>query len=146
MLTSLAGLAYRHPRRMALCGLLVFVVAGVFGAPAAGLFKAQNAFEDPHSDSARAEQLLKRLTGREVSPGVLALVAAPPESPAVASVAAAIARQPDVAAVAAPAAGRTSPLISTDGRSRSWPRRYVAAPTATRASRRSRPCSGGATT
>jgi uncharacterized membrane protein YdfJ with MMPL/SSD domain len=102
---------------MALTTLLVFVVAGVFGGPAAGLFKAQNAFQDPHSDSARAEQSLKRLTGAEISPGVLVLVAAPPGSPAVSSVASAISRQPDVAAVAAPTAGRPSPLVSIDGRS-----------------------------
>ncbi|MGZ6724418.1 MAG: MMPL family transporter [Solirubrobacteraceae bacterium] len=101
---------------MALITLLVLVVAGVFGGPAAGLFKAQNAFEDPHSDSARAEQLLKRLTGAEISPGVLVLVAAPPGSPAVSSVARAVSRQPDVAAVAAPT-GRRSPLVSIDGSS-----------------------------
>jgi uncharacterized membrane protein YdfJ with MMPL/SSD domain len=117
MLSALADLASRHPRRMALTSLVVFVVAGVLGGPAAGLFKAQNAFQDPNSGSARAERLLKRLTGAETSPGVLVIVAAPPGSPAVASVARAIAGQPDVAAVAAPPAGRPSPLVSTDGRS-----------------------------
>jgi RND superfamily putative drug exporter len=117
VLSSLADLAYRHPRRMAVGSLLVFVVAGVLGGPAAGLFKAQNAFADPHSASARAEALLQRLTGREISPGVLVLVAAPPGSAAVASVSRAVARQPDVAAVAAPPPGRPSPLVSTDGRS-----------------------------
>ncbi len=117
MLSSIANLASRHPRRMALAALLVFVLVGVFGAPAAGLFKAQNAFADPHSASARAEALLKRLTGQETSPGVLVVVAAPPGSPAVSSAARAIAHQPDVATVASPAAGRPSPLVSTDGRS-----------------------------
>jgi uncharacterized membrane protein YdfJ with MMPL/SSD domain len=117
VLSSLADVAYRHPRQMAGAALVVFVVAGVFGGPAAGLFKAQNAFQDPKSDSARAEQVLKRLTGREISPGVLVLVAAPPGSAPVSSVVAAVSRQPDVASVAAPAAGRRSPLVSTDGRS-----------------------------
>jgi uncharacterized membrane protein YdfJ with MMPL/SSD domain len=102
---------------MALGALAVFAVVGVLGGPAAGLFKAQNAFQDPHSESARAEALLKRLTGTEIGPGVLVLVAAPPGSAAVASVAAAVARQPDVAAVAAPTTTRPSPLVSTDGRS-----------------------------
>jgi uncharacterized membrane protein YdfJ with MMPL/SSD domain len=117
VLSSLAGVAYRHPRRMALGALLAFALAGAFGGPAAGLFKAQNAFQDPHSDSARAERLLKRLTGREISAGVLVLVAAPAGSAAVASVASAVTREPDVATVSAPKAGRTSPLVSTDGRS-----------------------------
>jgi len=116
MLSSLADLAYRHPRRMATGALLVFVVAGVFGGPAAALFKAQNAFANPQSSSARAEALLARLTGRETSPGVLVLVSAPPGSPAVASVTRAVARQADVATVAAPPVGRPSPLVSTDGR------------------------------
>jgi len=117
MLNSLATLAYRYPRRMALTALLVFVFVGVFGGPAAGLFNAQNPFQDPHSDSARAQRLLTRLTGREISPGVLALVSAPHGSPAVAAVASSIARQPDVATVAAPTAARPSPLVSVDGRS-----------------------------
>jgi RND superfamily putative drug exporter len=117
MLSRLARLAWRHPRRMALGALLVFAVTGVLGGPAAGMFKAQNAFEDPHSDSARAERLMERLTGRESAPGVLALVAAPPAGAAVASVTRTIARQPDVAAVSAPAPGRPSPLVSVDGRS-----------------------------
>jgi hypothetical protein len=68
---------------MALGALAAFAVVGVVGGPAAGLFKAQNAFQDPHSDSARAEALLKRLTGTEIGPGVLVLVAAPPRSAAV---------------------------------------------------------------
>jgi RND superfamily putative drug exporter len=101
---------------MTLGALAVFIVAGVFGGPAAGLFKAENAFQDPHSDSARAEQSLKRLTGREIAPGVLVVVAAAPRSRAVSSVAGAIARQPDVASVRAPTPGAPSPLVATDGR------------------------------
>ena len=115
MLSSLASVAYRHPRRMALGALLAFGLAGAFGGPAAGLFKAQNAFQDPRSDSARAEALVKRLTGREISAGVLVLVAAPPGSGAVSAVASAVSRECDVATVSAPRSGRPSPLVSTDG-------------------------------
>ena len=60
-LSALADLAFQHPRRMALLALLTFLLAGALGGPAAGLFKAQDAFQDPHSDSARAEKLLKRV-------------------------------------------------------------------------------------
>jgi hypothetical protein len=111
MLSRLAELAPRHPRRMAVGALVRFVVAGVIGGPAAGAFKATNPFADPHSDSARAEQTLKRLTGAEIAPGVLALVSAPPGSPAVSSVVRTIAAQPDVASATVPTAGLPSPLV-----------------------------------
>ncbi len=117
MLGALASLAIRHPRRMALVALAAFAVAGLFGATAIGLLNARNPFTDPSSPSARAEQLIQRATGAEVSPGVLALVSAPPGSPAVTSVARAIARVPGVAGVTAPAAGHQAGLVSTDGRS-----------------------------
>jgi RND superfamily putative drug exporter len=123
MLSRLADLAVAHPRRMALLALLAVIVAGVFGGPAAGLLKASNAFRDPNSDSARAETIVERATGAEASPGVLAVVAAPPDSPAVASVARTIAGVRGVAAVAAPtaataaAAAPTQGLVSADGRS-----------------------------
>jgi RND superfamily putative drug exporter len=116
-LSALADLAFKHPRRMALLALLTFLLAGAFGGPAAGLFKAQDAFQDPHSDSARAERLLKRVTGREASAGVLVLVAARPGSPAVSSAASAISRATDVATVSAPMPGQASPFVSADGRS-----------------------------
>ncbi len=117
-LTRLADLALRHPRRMALGALVLFVVVAVIGGPAAGAFKASNPFADPQSDSARAETTLKRITGAEIAPGVFALVNAPPGSPAVSSVARTIAAQPDVAGLAAvPRAGVPSPVVSRDGRS-----------------------------
>jgi uncharacterized membrane protein YdfJ with MMPL/SSD domain len=117
MLAALARLAIGHPRRMVLAALAVFAVAAAFGATAAGLLSAQNPFSDPSSASARAQALVQRATGREASPGVLALVAAPPGSPAVTAVARAMAGVPGVAAVAAPAAGHDDGLVSTSGRS-----------------------------
>lgn len=117
MLGALASLAVRHPRRMALAALAVFVLAGAFGATAIGLLNARNPFSDPSSASVRAEQLIQRATGAEASPGVLALVPAPPGSPTVTSVARTIARVPGVAAVTAPAAGHEAALVSADGHS-----------------------------
>ncbi len=117
MLGALANLAIRHPRRMVLLALVVFAVAGVFGSTAIGLLNARNPFSDPSSASARAEALIERATGEEPSPGVLALVSAPPGSPAVASAAQTIARVPGVAAVTAPVPGHDAGLVSTDGRS-----------------------------
>ncbi len=117
MLVALANLAIRHPRRMALLALAAFVVAGVFGGTAIGLLNARNAFSDPSSASARAEAAVQRATGEETSPGVLALVSAPPGSPAVSSTAHAIAHVPGVALVTAPAPGHQAGLVSAGGRS-----------------------------
>ena len=117
MLGALANLAIRHPRRMALLALAAFVVAGVFGGTAIGLLNARNAFSDPSSASARAEAAIQRATGEQTSPGVLALVSAPPGSPAVTSAAHAIAHVPGVAVVTAPAPGHQVGLVSADGRS-----------------------------
>ena len=117
MLGALANLAIRHPRRMALLALAAFVVAGVFGGTAIGLLNAGNPFSDPSSASARAEAAIQRATGEETSPGVLALVSAPPGSPAVTSTARAIAHVPGVAVVTAPAPGHQAGLVSADGRS-----------------------------
>jgi uncharacterized membrane protein YdfJ with MMPL/SSD domain len=117
MLGALANAAIRHPRRMALIALAVFILAGAFGATAETLLNARNPFSDPSSPSARAEALVQRATGEEASPGVLALVSAPPGSPPVASAAQAIAHVPGVAAVAAPAPGHEAGLVSADGRS-----------------------------
>jgi RND superfamily putative drug exporter len=117
MLGALASAAIRHPRRMLLLALLVFVIAAVFGSTAIGLLNARNPFSAPSSASARAEAAIARATGEEASPGVLALVSAPPGSTAVTSAAHAIARVPGVAAVTVPAPGREAGLVSADGRS-----------------------------
>ena len=116
MLSMLASLAIRRPRQMLLLALAVFLISAAFGATAIGLLNARNPFSDPSSASARAEQAIENATGLEASPGVLALVSAPPGTPAVSSVARAIAAVPGVAAVTAPAAGRGPGLVSIDGR------------------------------
>jgi uncharacterized membrane protein YdfJ with MMPL/SSD domain len=116
MFGALTNLAIRHPRRTALIALAVFVLATAFGATAAGLLKAENAFSDPGSASSRAQALIERATGEEASPGVLALVPAPPSSPAVASAAHAIAGVPGVASVTAPSQHQRAGLVAANGR------------------------------
>ncbi len=117
MLSGIARLAAAQPRRMALTALVVVIIAGVFGGPVAGMLKAQNAFRDPSSQSARAEIAIEKATGAEPNPGVIAIVAAPPGSPAVASAARAIGAVPGVVAVKAPHTARDAGLVSTDGQS-----------------------------
>jgi uncharacterized membrane protein YdfJ with MMPL/SSD domain len=114
MFRSLANLSLRRPRRVAVVALILFMVAGVLGGPAAGLLKARNSFQDPSSPSAQALRTIERATGREPGPGALALVSAPPRSPAVASAARRIAAVPGVASVETPTTSRA--LVSRDGR------------------------------
>jgi RND superfamily putative drug exporter len=117
MLSALARLASRRPKRLLAFAIAVFVVAGVFGGPAAGLLNARNPFNNPASPSARAEAMVESATGAEIEPGVLALVPAPPGSPEVLEVTRALRRVPGVANVTGPVAGEHSPLVSSDGRS-----------------------------
>jgi uncharacterized membrane protein YdfJ with MMPL/SSD domain len=118
VLSGLADVAVAHPRRMALLALLAVIVAGVFGGPAAGMLNAPNAFRDPKSESTLAAVAVERATGAEASPGVLAVVAAPPGSSAVASAARAIAGVAGIASVAVPTPhSPAGGLVSGDGRS-----------------------------
>ena len=64
MLTAVARLSLRAPRRMAAAALVVFIVFAVVGGPTAGLLKDRNSFQDPSSQSARAERAIQRATGR----------------------------------------------------------------------------------
>jgi uncharacterized membrane protein YdfJ with MMPL/SSD domain len=117
VLTALAGAAARRPKRMLLWAFGAFVIAGLFGGPAAGMLNARNPFSAPQSQSARAERIVQNATHAEIDPGVLALVPAPPGDLEVAAVARAVERVPGVASVSAPVAGQASPLVSKDGRS-----------------------------
>jgi len=116
MTTRLANLALSHPRRVAVVALLLLVLAGVFGGPVLGALNARNAFADPSSASSRAQALIQQATGAEASPGVVALVGAPPSSPAVASAARILGSVPGVAEVVAPTSGHEAGLVSRDGR------------------------------
>ncbi len=119
MFSSLANLALRSPRRVAALSVVSFVFAGVIGGPAAGMLNARSSFEAPSSPSSLQMRTIERATGEEPSPGVLALVKAPPSSAVVASVAGAIASVNGVAHVVTPPAGRggaASGLVSSSGR------------------------------
>jgi uncharacterized membrane protein YdfJ with MMPL/SSD domain len=109
MLSSIARVATRRPRRVALASLVVFVVVAVFGGPAAGLLNVSNQFDDPSSGVAQQRALFERASGAEPSPGVLVLVDAPPGSRAVRT----LERE---GAGAAGVAGLAAPVGSRDGR------------------------------
>jgi len=115
MFNRLAVLAAAAPRRLAGLGLLALIVLAVFGAPALGKLNAQDAFNDPGSQSTLAQTQIQNATGHDAYPKVLALVKAPPGSAAVAHAAAVLRADPAVAGVTVPPPGTGSPLVSRDG-------------------------------
>lgn len=106
MYTSLARTAARKPKLIAVLALIVFIGAGVFGGPATTLLNAANSFQAPSSPSSREQALIQRVTGAEPTPGVLALVPAPPSAQSVRQTARTIAQVPGVARVNPPLASR----------------------------------------
>ena len=74
MLTRLADLALHRPRRILLVTLALFLVAGVFGAPVAGLLSTDGGFTDPDSESNRAAERIERLAEDDPSPRAIVLV------------------------------------------------------------------------
>lgn len=116
MLARLASLAISRPRRVAVFGLVLFVVVGVLGGPAPGAFNAPNAFNDPGSQATRAEQRIERATGAAASAGVVALVRAPRASSEVTRVARILRADPGIARVAVPSPSGPSAAVSRDGR------------------------------
>ncbi len=75
MLTRLAALAARRPRRILLLTALFLVVAGAFGGPVAGLLSTGDDFSDPSAESVGAYDRLERAAGGDAAPSVVVLVA-----------------------------------------------------------------------
>ncbi|HTU79892.1 MAG TPA: MMPL family transporter [Solirubrobacteraceae bacterium] len=101
---------------MAVLGALLFAVVGVLGGPAPGSFNAPHAFEDPGSQSSRAQARIERATGAQASAGVIALVRGSRSSGELARVARTLHADPAVASVALPSPSGPSGLVSRDGR------------------------------
>jgi uncharacterized membrane protein YdfJ with MMPL/SSD domain len=77
MLRSLTTRISSHPRRSLAVVLVFVVIAGVIGAPVAGMLKSSGGFAPGSSDSQVATKLLTRATGTESSPGIVLLVHTP---------------------------------------------------------------------
>jgi len=112
----LADSGLRHPRRILVGALALFLVAVAVGGPLPDLLGFGRAFDDPGSESARARDRVEEASGLAFAGGVVALVEAPPGSPRVRRVAAALRRDESVARVVAPSPGERSPAVSGDGR------------------------------
>src|ERR1700691_2812152 len=77
MLRSLTTRISAHPRRSLAVVLVFVVIAGVIGAPVAGMLKSSGGFAPGSSDSQVATNLLSRATGTESGPGIVLLVHTP---------------------------------------------------------------------
>ena len=75
MFTALARLANTRPKRVLGITVLFFVLAGVVGGPVAGLLNADNdSFSDTGAASAQAIEQIKRASGQDAAPTVIALI------------------------------------------------------------------------
>jgi RND superfamily putative drug exporter len=124
MLTKLATRIHGRARLVLVAVLVAAVAAGVLGAGVAGRLSPYGA-EDPSTQSVKAKSLFEGTTGRQIDPGIVALVT--PQSgrgvrsragrAAVHSVAAELARGPDVASVLTASRAHDPAMISRNGRS-----------------------------
>jgi uncharacterized membrane protein YdfJ with MMPL/SSD domain len=116
MLRSLTARVSSHPRRSLAIVLAFVVIAGIVGAPVAGMLKSSGGFAPGSSDSQVATHLLEHATGAEPGAGVVLLVRTPHGAGSQASIARiaavrqTLARVPGVAGTVGPAA------VSNDGR------------------------------
>jgi RND superfamily putative drug exporter len=122
MLSGLADLIDRHPRRVLAGTLAITAVAAVFGIQVHDYLKPRG-FDVPRSGSAKARELVARASGTDPANSVLALVRlpAPFGTPvarrAVADVEARLRRDAAVVAVLDAASARNPAMISRDRRS-----------------------------
>src|SRR5215212_2773924 len=71
---SLTFMLTARPKRTLLFVLLFVLVAGVVGGPIAGSLQTEGGFAATESGSAKAEARIEAATGRQESPGVVALM------------------------------------------------------------------------
>src|SRR3954469_17185848 len=104
---SLMGmLSARRPKRTLLFVLLFVVVAGVIGGPIAGSLQTEGGFIATASGWAKAQARIEAETGRQESPGVVALFGDKADAAAVRTK---LQRQPGIASVP------EQPVLSRDG-------------------------------
>src|SRR3954451_18608106 len=121
MLEVFASLVYRNRRRVLLVALLGIAVAGVFGL---GVAKRLSPYgdTDPSTQSVQATDRFEAATGRQIDPGVVALVKtgsvhSTAAEGRVRQVEAELRSSRDVAAVSSYYDTRDSAMVSRDGRS-----------------------------
>jgi RND superfamily putative drug exporter len=121
MLTRIAALVSRNPRRVLLLAAVCAIVAGAFGLGVSNNLWPYSA-NDPATQSVRAEGRVEAATGRQIDPGIVALVnsgdvARGSARRRVDEVAAEIRAQPDVAEVQSYYTTRNPAMVAHDRRS-----------------------------
>ena len=121
MLTGLAKFQQRNGRRILIAALVGAVIAGALGFGVAGKLSPYGA-TDPATQSVKATNRFQAATGRQIDPGVVALVRSGNVHSAaaearVATVASRLRAQPDIASVVSYYSGHNPGMVSRDGRS-----------------------------
>jgi uncharacterized membrane protein YdfJ with MMPL/SSD domain len=121
MFEKLATFAYSNRRRVLFVAVLGAVIAGAFGAGVANHLSPYGA-DDPATQSVQAKNRFQGATGRQIDPGVVALVSSgdvhsPAARQRVEGVAAELTSQPDVASVASFYTTHDPAMVARDGRS-----------------------------
>ena len=126
MFEKLATFAYSNRRRVMFVTVIGVAIAGVFGAGVSSDLSPYGA-DDPATQSVQAKNRFQAATGRQIDPGVIALVStgdvrSRAARQRVESVAAALRTQPDVASVKSFYTTHDPAMVARNGRST-----YVAA-------------------
>ena len=121
MLSRLANFLYSNRRRVLMVAVVGAAIAGVFGAGVSSHLSPYGA-DDPTTQSVQATNRFQAATGRQIDPGVVALVSSGDVHSAAArqrvqSVAAELRAQPDVASVASFYTTHDPAMVARDGRS-----------------------------
>jgi putative drug exporter of the RND superfamily len=121
MLSRLATFLHSNGRRVLLLAAVGAAIAGVFGAGVASHLSPYGA-NDPATQSVKATNRFQAAAGRQIDPGVVALVASGDVRSAAArqrvtAVAAELRAQPDVASVASFYSTHNAAMVARDGRS-----------------------------
>ena len=121
MLSRLATFLHAHGRRVLMVAAVGAVIAGVFGAGVSSHLSPYGA-NDPATQSVQATNRFKAAAGRQIDPGIIALVASgdvrtQAARGRVTSVAAQLQRQPDVGSVASFYTTHNPAMVSRDGHS-----------------------------
>jgi predicted RND superfamily exporter protein len=121
MFDKLATFAHSNRRRLLFAAIIGVAIAGVFGAGVSSHLSPYGA-NDPATQSVQATDRFEAATGRQIDPGVIALVSSgdvrhPAARQRVANVAAELSAQPDVASVASFYTTHNPAMVARDGRS-----------------------------
>ena len=121
MLSRLATFLYSNRRRVLIAAVVGAVVAGAFGAGVTNRLSPYGA-DDPATQSVQATNRFQDETGRQIDPGVVALVSSGDVHTSAAKqrvegVAAELGTQPDIASVATFYTTHNRAMVARDGRS-----------------------------